>query len=1222
MENKNEIFNMPLASFTFGKDNQKMADIYSNPLFNEIKSPSDNINNLPIQSSLSQDYFQTGKYKKYNNTSGALKKVKDFNQNNIDNNTNYNNNFYNTNQSAKIVNANYGGEFTFGQNNEIKNVNEINIQNDNKNFFNSSLKNNYRNYNDINNNSLKNNPINYSQLTNINAINTIFRPIFFDENNNENNSYITVILHTIFNIKPLFNYILSVSQNNPNPPHDYHLIFCLKEIFQKVQKSPNDKINIRKLKEALSSLFKNRRKFILNHPDDPVDFLFILLNSIHSFTIKSPINEISDEICNYKCFSHKYLWMDLTRIDECGCNGTSRRLFSNHNYITDIPMNQIFNYININLQKNPKFNISEINQKLFFCYKDIIKNFSMNCPMNGTRCEINKTQHRLFLANSPSYFIFNLDYNESSIKFSNNTLLIDILKCFILISKNFDINMIFEENSRSKNEYNINKKYNLFGIVFISLTKIYSCAFFHRGINNNSYFYYYKGNNNYVNFNSFYNLVLYSLKNGIIPLALFYEEKNNNEMNKRTQESSIESNNSNELLTKEQIMHLEKYCNNIDNLFNNINNNKIRTNENILNTMFTKQNKNSNNTLNNNKPSQSNNYKTNNSNRTLQSLKTIQNYITENNFQNNNSNENSLQNRNTNYKQNTYNNKSVQNHNLYINNNDNYYLQNNNTTNNSNEKLDDYSDKKYKKLKYETDVKHKANRMIKPNIEEYSSNLWEMPQPYLPYKKEEPIAILPLSKNQNSLDANIKTNKGNSENYFYKNKLIKDNYNTSTNNANNNINNNIDSIKKNELKQKSNSYSKKTGNNLKSLINSDINNNNINSDNVNDIKRRLINNINNMEHQITKTKISKNPNSFNKNHNLRNINDDNIRKYTIGKNNKSNFELSANNRPSNIPYNKNNISNNNTNNISNISSNNQNIKQISDEMIPSDDVKRRFKSKRLTNQVINYSSKSRKVRKNILNSEDDEMKSKSDDNMNNNIYNFNYIYNNNNFDMNILENNLDKNNIYNNYRITDDKYDKKKKIEKIKKNLNINNISNLNSKNNNSYLTDNDKSIRTINENNSKRKIQIGHWACPYCSNMNRDDLMYCKICRRNKEGKILRINTQLLKINQKMKKPHTIKNNIKGDTLANNNTRKNEIPKSKKMMNNSNRINNKNGIKKLKRNTLIGFSSSKNFNIENYENFISNQNQKIIEYNNADTIKKEYSFTKPSFNDRKYKNF
>ena len=1221
MENKNEIYNMPLASFTFGKDNQKLADIYSNPLFNEIKTPSD-MNNNPIQSSLSQDYFETGKYKKYNNTSGALKKIIDFNSNNNDIN-NYNNNFYNTNQSAKIVNSNYGGEFTFGQNNDMKSINDIN-QNESNNFFNSSLKNNYRNYKDINNNSLKNN-INFSQFSNINT--TIFHPIFFDENNNENNSYLTVILHSIFNIKPLFTYILNLHQNPNKSSYDYSILSSLKEILQKLQKSPNDKINIRKFKEDLSSQFKNRRKFILNHPDDPVDLFFIILNSIHSFAIKSPINEISDEICNYKCFSHKYIWMDLTRIDECGCNGTSRRLFSNHNYITDIPMNKIFNYID-NLQKNPKYNIIEINQKLFFYYKDILKNLVMNCPMNGTRCEINKTKHRLFLANSPSYFIFNLDYNESDIIFNNNTLLIDILKSFILISKNIDINMIFEENTRNKNDYNINKKYNLLGIVFVSLTKIYSCAFIHKGINNNTSFYYYKGNNNYVNFNSFYNLVLYSLKNGIIPLILFYEEKNN-EINERTRQESIDINNnninnSNDLLTKEQILHLEKYCNNIDNLFNNINNNKIRTNENILNTMFNKINNNNNNTL-SNKPSSLNNYKPNKNN---QNSKPNPNYNIENNNTNstnntNNNNENSLQNRNNNYKHNIYNNKSVQNHNNYINNNDMYYIQNNN----SNEKLDDYNDKKYKKVKYETDVKQKVNRMIKPNIEEYSSNLWEMPTPYIPYKKEEPIALHPIQKNQNSLEINNKA-KGNSENYFYKNnkyKLIKDNYNTNNNNITNNTNNNIniDNNKKIEMKQKSNSYSKKNGNNFKSLINNDINNNNINSDNVNDIKRRIINNINNINtnNEHPKTKISKNPNSFNKNHNLRNINDENVRKYNLGKNNKSNFDLSANNRPNNLPYNKSSI-NNNTNNISNISSSNQNIKQITDEMIPSDDIKRRFKSKRLINQVINYSNKNRKMRKNRINyDENNEIKSKSDDNMNSNIYNFNYIYNNNNFDMNILENNLDKNNIYSNYRITDDKYDKKKKLEKIKKNLNINNISNLdNNVNNNSYLTDNDKSIRTLNDNIGTKKNQIGHWLCPYCSNMNRDDLIYCKICRRNKEGKILRINTQLLRMNQKMKKPPGNKNGNKGNNVSNNNTKKNDIPKSKKMMNNSNRINNKMGIKKLKRNTLIGFSSSKNFNIENYENFISNQNQKVNDYNNMEVIKKEYSFTKPSFNDRKYK--
>ena len=72
-------------------------------------------------------------------------------------------------------------------------------------------------------------------------------------------------------------------------------------------------------------------------------------------------------------------------------------------------------------------------------------------------------------------------------------------------------------------------------------------------------------------------------------------------------------------------------------------------------------------------------------------------------------------------------------------------------------------------------MKHKVNRMIKQNIEEYSSNLWEIPTPYIPYKKEEPITILPLQKNQNSIEVNNKANKGNIENYFYKNKLIKDN---------------------------------------------------------------------------------------------------------------------------------------------------------------------------------------------------------------------------------------------------------------------------------------------------------------------------------------------------------------------------------------------------------------------------------------------------------------
>ena len=117
---------------------------------------------------------------------------------------------------------------------------------------------------------------------------------------------------------------------------------------------------------------------------------------------------------------------------------------------------------------------------------------------------------------------------------------------------------------------------------------------------------------------------------------------------------------------------------------------------------------------------------------------------------------------------------------------------------------------------------------------------------------------------------------------------------------NNNNNINMENMKKNELKQKSNSYSKKHGPNFKSLINSngkDTDVNNINSENVNDIKRRIINNL-----EYAKNKVNKNPNSFNKNHNLRNINDEAGRKYALGKIHKSNFDLSANNRPTNITY--------------------------------------------------------------------------------------------------------------------------------------------------------------------------------------------------------------------------------------------------------------------------------------------------------------------------------
>ena len=464
MDSKLDYFNLPLASFTFGIDDHKNDTIKknilnnSNSLYMNLKSNLDN-NKKNIQSSLSQDFLKMNKYANYNSpllnfTNNVNKMIEP--EQNKDNSNNYtNSSFFNTNQSAKLISANYGGEFTFGQSNDLKcdfNDTKNNTLNDHK-FYNNTLKNNY--LNQLNDNELKNNLIFLNKNGNINP------PSFFDENNNnETHSYIIVILYTMYLIESLKKYIMNLNinknkkdsiNNEAQNNNNNNILYYLKEIYVKINNNNNNsKINIHNLKESLFHSFRNRRKFIINQPDDAVDLLFVIVNAIHSFSIKLPINEISEELCNKKCFSHKYVWMDLTRIDECECNGALRRLFSNHNYITDIPMSQIFLLIDKIYKNNPNFNLVDNYQKIFVYYKDILNNLNMNCPLNGNRCNINKTHHRLFLANSPSYFFFNLDYNNL---FDNNNSLLNILKCFILISKSLDISTLFEENFRNQNKF-------------------------------------------------------------------------------------------------------------------------------------------------------------------------------------------------------------------------------------------------------------------------------------------------------------------------------------------------------------------------------------------------------------------------------------------------------------------------------------------------------------------------------------------------------------------------------------------------------------------------------------------------------------------------------------------------------------------------------------------------------------------------------------------------
>ena len=95
---------------------------------------------------------------------------------------------------------------------------------------------------------------------------------------------------------------------------------------------------------------------------------------------------------------------------------------------------------------------------------------------------------------------------------------------------------------------------------------------------------------------------------------------------------------------------------------------------------------------------------------------------------------------------------------------------------------------------------------------------------------------------------------------------------------------------------------------------------------------------------------------------------------------------------------------------------------------------------------------------------------------------------------------------------------------------------------------------------------------------------------------------------------------------LSSNNSKKARIQKKKSINNNTNNIinnsnkNNKYSLKKFKRNTMVGFSSNKKFNDNiNYNDYINqDQDEKLKDFNNME-LKKEYSFTKASFDNRKY---
>ena len=481
--------------------------------------------------------------------------------------------------------------FTFGKsgqtlsNNSIPDLDDKNnesIKKINNNFINSSVeskgsKDSSKFYNERfsfkniirkNNNKKKENKDFNKNINNYSAKNNNF--VFIDKENS-NSNYIKVILYALSYMPLLNNYIINeIIFLNDHNPNIKEILLIIRDILMKIENIKNSSninrnihinniINIEQLKEKLSEAFKSENKFSKNSPDDPIDFLYAIINNIHELNMS---NKPTKKICN-ECFSHRNLFMTLYKLFECECKAQSNLYLTNNNYFLDIP-------INIIIKKFSEMNLTNMNQMLFKYYQKLIYNIKVkgDCPKYGKNCQFNKVHKKYVLKSCPSYLLFNLE-NEL---FKNNELffsLNNILKTFVLIPHILNINTLFDLKKKTDKIY-----YELIGIIFLKISKIYSCLFKSKNI-----FYYYK-DNTFLCFDNYYDIILFSLKTGCIPISIFYQNIDLNLEQNNIDKNSI-SYNTNYELTTGQINKLEKYVKNVNNLNQNLKN-KIRTNENIL----------------------------------------------------------------------------------------------------------------------------------------------------------------------------------------------------------------------------------------------------------------------------------------------------------------------------------------------------------------------------------------------------------------------------------------------------------------------------------------------------------------------------------------------------------------------------------------------------------------------------------------------------------------
>lgn len=271
----------------------------------------------------------------------------------------------------------------------------------------------------------------------------------------EQNCFLNVLIHAFYQIKEVRNFFLQETIKNDARSNLFFELQKLIEHYTDIM-SPFSRvaeqfknINPSHLRSELADLFKEDNRFKLNSMDDPVEALFVFLNSFHSYSINAgSLKYIIDKPCNPNCVSHELFWINILEQYQCECGATSEVLKYDYNYfIYEVYVKEILN------MKDTRAEAKSFQHKFF----NFLKKLNSTCENNITcpeKCHLNNVRKNLYLLNSTPYLNFNLVWRET------NPKLADICKLFLMLPLKFTNKDLFELPDGE-----ISKQYELFGLV-------------------------------------------------------------------------------------------------------------------------------------------------------------------------------------------------------------------------------------------------------------------------------------------------------------------------------------------------------------------------------------------------------------------------------------------------------------------------------------------------------------------------------------------------------------------------------------------------------------------------------------------------------------------------------------------------------------------------------------------------------------------------------------